>query len=425
MASVLSALSLKRNRSASTTRTPPPEPVSKLSKLKSGWAKLTSLGLRGQDDKSKRGWDQRRYSLSVFTYCFRSEENLHPPPPKPAFAGDDFFERTRYKKSSLSQTKLDLKKPRTEDTNISQNAQTLPTLCTTPGWSDTKKQPLPSILVRQQPTSDEPVFTRQHRHTSSALSAPAFTQKSKLSSHIRHYSHVSYISSSNITVNSEDLTAKEFADIAGIKILSEDEDHLDDDHDDHKCCCCEGDDVANRTASSRSGRTTPQRYDLVEEESQLSVKSYCSMHSHDTRSCARKPKIWDNDFWRKPGEDTLAPPNDTKQTVGKRRSRASVHGQLPPLPSPGLEPPILHELRRMNTVSSEKLSNQDAQQLTVQSTSSRVIRKGRFEIHLEVTGGEQSEALDPNVVKPNEPQDVIEWKRKQKMLAKPIYNRCA
>ncbi|KAG0172141.1 hypothetical protein DFQ28_004293 [Apophysomyces sp. BC1034] len=424
MTSVFSALSLKRNRSASTSRTPPPEPVSKLSKLKSGWAKLTSLGLRGQDDKSKRGWDQRRYSLSVFTHCFRSEENLQPP--KPAFAGDDFFERNRYKKSSLSQTKLDLKKPRNEETNMNQNAQTVPAVCRTPAWSNPKKQPLPSILIRQQPSADEPVFTRHHRHTSSALSAPAFTQKRKSTSHIRHYSHVSYISSSNITVNSEDLTAKEFADIAGIKILSEDDDRSDEDRDDHKCCYCEDDDVAIRSTSSRSGLATPQRHDLVDEESQLSVKSYCSMHSHDTRSCARKPKIWDNDFWRKPGDDSLAPPNDTKQSIEKQRSRTSVNSQLPPLPSSSLEPPILHELRKMNTMSSEKLTNQDAQQLTVQSTCSRVIRKGRFEIHLEVTGGEQPEAPDQTVARSSEPQDVMEWKRKQKNTSvKPIYNRCA
>ncbi|KAF1801105.1 hypothetical protein FB192DRAFT_1260127, partial [Mucor lusitanicus] len=133
-----------------------------------------------------------------------------------------------------------------------------------------------------------------HRHTQSTQSAITATARRKKASHIRHYSHVSCISASNITVNSEDLTAKEFADIAGIRILSEDDDH-DFEHDN--------------------------------EDSLMRRKIY----EYDASSLfeQQEPQIWDQDFWQRPGG------GEEGATLPTTSSNSIVE-----------PPPILHELKR-------------------------------------------------------------------------------
>ncbi|KAI8391011.1 uncharacterized protein BYT42DRAFT_542642 [Radiomyces spectabilis] len=433
MTNAFTALSHKRNRSVSTTKTSngSTEPHTKLSKLKSGLAIFTKLTNPFNSDKTKSPspHDHRRPSLTIFLHQYlgnghdvgddlynnQDDDTMDDDHPSEygrinsAFADDDLFERMRYKQRTQEKSMS-----AREQYNARRNAHTAPA-----------KQPLPSILVKNGPSTSRDSATPslseihrpRHRHTSSvqstsALSAPSFTQRRKPGHHVRHYSHVSYMSTSNITVNSEDLTAKEFADIAGIRILPEERDGntvVDEEREDNKSCCCNYDDDDLRTASSRSGLTTPSGPGgplADNEESQVSIMSCSSIH--DNRSC-RKPQIWDTGFWRKPGEDVpmVPPPPLPPLSAHSLSTQQQVVSPCSPHPSistslleqkstkprttkshrstlsvPVVEPPIMHELRRMNTLSTDKLSNHDAQR----TTRNCVIRKGRFEIHLESAG---------------------------------------
>ncbi|KAI8880045.1 hypothetical protein K501DRAFT_161128, partial [Backusella circina FSU 941] len=119
------------------------------------------------------------------------------------------------------------------------------------------------------------------------------TKNRKKSSHIRHYSHVSCMSASNITVNSENLTAKEFADIAGIRILSEDEEY---------------------SSSTFQSFNSSDNY-----TSHSSPLDTIQDADHDLN-------IWDVNFWQQPGDDL------------QQVSSPHLHQNE--------EPPILHQLRR-------------------------------------------------------------------------------
>ncbi|KAI9026524.1 hypothetical protein CLU79DRAFT_717493 [Phycomyces nitens] len=389
MTGAFASLSHKRHRSPSTAKTPPTAPIGKLSKLKSGlslFGRLTNPFGSGttnssQDNSEDDEWDQpKKYSLSALMHCFKSADPTAEPHP---LAGDALYEQTHYRQRSV---------------------------CPAPPVYDQPSQPLrkkslPSIL-KKDPQDDHPTpFVRHHRHTSSlqssGLSVPSINGRHKQSRHVRHFSHVS----SSITVNSEDLTAKEFADYTGIRILSEDNNEEDSEDGDERKCGCDDEGIVPVLVRGTHGRhkscdTTTLH---VNEDSQISIKSYCSMHSHDARSLYRKPQIWDSDFWRKPGQPQPLP---QQPNLGHKRSGSSIP-TTPPLLSldQDPEPPIIHTMRRLNTLSTETLNQHTNSQLV--PSRNCIIRKGRFEIHLE-------SALEPD--RPELPTDecVVEWKRKQK-----------
>lgn len=103
--------------------------------------------------------------------------------------------------------------------------------------------------------------SRHARHGSTQSAIVFGTQPKKSTKHIRHYSHVS---ASNITVNSEDLTAKEFAEIAGIQILSEDE----------------------------------QEDEITEQKCHDFINQYTTVST--IGSTLDEPHIWDIEFWKHP-----------------------------------------------------------------------------------------------------------------------------
>ncbi|KAI9337197.1 hypothetical protein BD770DRAFT_415665 [Pilaira anomala] len=202
-----------------------------------------------------------------------------------------------------------------------------------------------SILIDYFRTEEPNIH---HRHTNSTPVIP--TNYRKKAQHIRHYSHVSCISSSNITVNSEDLTAKEFADMAGIRILSENEEVTQEQHDcerQEKICTFCGDDdsrlpsliVTSRISNNSSMIRSSSIYSNEEEEDKASIE----------------PQIWDNQFWTRPGQQYC------------------------------IMPPILHELK----------NNQDT-----------FLKKGRFEIYLSSSTHTTTSSSLPL------PTPVYEWKRK-------------
>lgn len=380
---------------------------------------------------------QRRSSISTFfqTLCSHSEQayfdarrrtsrrSSSSGSSQHAFANDALFERYRYRKQSLSQTKLDLGKSRKkqeedEVTNMARNALTAPSsnddsmrspprvIC----WQDPDKQPLPSILVKREPSSSlandqivRPGHRPKHRHTASlqtgsTLSAPARPghRRSKTSCHVRNYSYVSYISSSNITVNSEDLTAKEFADMAGIKILPDDDQVPDSQtcsecrnissNNSSTCCCCYYDQDETHLISSNGssllmpppdypeGRRASETTTTEDDECLSWKSSGLSVHTcHHAKQ--PPPQIWDEEFWRNPDgvttKDDLPPHPATRRkrhskscSSDKVRSLMMMQDMQPPKP----------------TVTQEHSSTSMGASDKCRQRTNVVIKKGRFEI---------------------------------------------
>ncbi|CAO3655297.1 unnamed protein product [Mucor hiemalis] len=348
MTIAFSSLSLKRNRSTSTTS----KFNAIINKITSPFQGSTAATATTNHKKRRQNENSnRRSSLSLFFIdYFRTTEDNNADHP---FANDTLFEQNRYRQQKKSQQQQQ------QPINYTTNKPIINNQCNI--YPTTTK----SILLKKDP----PAFTH-HRHTNSSPSAIITTtnRRKKIQQHIRHYSHVSCISSSNITVNSEDLTAKEFADIAGIRILSEDE-LVDND-------ITMADEFNNLTT-----HTAPVKKICTfcgdNEESDIMVPSLTvSRISHNNNSSVirssnsssiicpsspedeEEPQIWDNQFWKKPG-----------------------CGDGP-----------LHEY---NAIKQENAQN------------TTIIKKGRFEIHI------SSSAATSSSLVPKKPE-VVEWKRKSR-----------
>ncbi|KAG2196206.1 hypothetical protein INT47_004732 [Mucor saturninus] len=318
----------------------------------------------------KRRHTDRRSSLSTFIDFFRTEDP-HP------FANDALFEHNRYKqqKSLGNNQNLHTQHHPTRNNNNNKNHNNnhnnnnnnknynnnKPTSCILPSPS----LPPPPALLSQAPTGRKETSILKkpligHRHTNSTPIQPTSSNnnnRKKTQQHIRHYSHVSCISSSNITVNSEDLTAKEFADIAGIRILSEDEECPRKHMEEKICTFCGQDDSERLPSLIVTSRISHSSMIRGSDHSSIYCPPDYTADREEEEEEEEGHQIWDNQFWRKPGGDTI------------------------------LMPPILHELKH----------HQDT-----------FIKKGRFEIHL-------SSAI--NVLPPPTLQPVYEWKRKSRPIA--------
>ncbi|KAI8890483.1 hypothetical protein K501DRAFT_281794 [Backusella circina FSU 941] len=314
MTNAFSVLSLKRNRSTSTCKTSSSstgEPVSKLSRLKnSGFSIFSKLSNSTHNTKNKNesNTSSKHHSfIDFFNQYFRSidgtvHNNSHLRR-KNTYESDKNYEFNHYRREARKK-KLAL--------NAERNVYTVPT-----------PKKLKSILIK-------------HGHSRSVLTTMADASLvAETSIPIRY--------SNTLTTNSEDLTAKEFADIAGIRILSEDQ-HQSETEDSimHS--------ISSRTPSSFGQSSTDDHH--------LTVVSHASLASRGDI----QPKIWDNDFW-------LNSEENSSRAVS--RNNSTRRDMLEPVLESGanmVEPPILHELRRMGTCGSDK---------------SGVIKKGRFEIYLE------------------------------------------
>ncbi|KAL9536811.1 hypothetical protein MBANPS3_012347 [Mucor bainieri] len=382
MANTFSSLSLKRNRSASASS-------KKESKLNAIISRLANSFQSNKKRKQHNGSStsdttHRRSSLSAIIDYFRSAEEPDEPHP---FANDAWFEQNRYKQQKKTNN---------------------------------------ASVIQQEHTSSLPIHSTtgilmKHKSPNASLfnTNPQKARRKK-ASHIRHYSHVSCISASNITVNSEDLTAKEFADIAGIRILSEDDDH-DFEHDNEyslmrrKICTFCGDEENDIPSliitSSRVTRNSDNTNVHNRSEIMMSGDDEDDdEEEYDASLFEQEPQIWDQDFWQRPGEEdeevfeissslsapAPAPsPSPTKPISTKPTTSSSV---IEP-------PPILHELKRNSQYN--MALNQDT-----------FIKKGRFEIHLNSARSSnmiESIAAAPKIQKPDASSSaVVEWKRKSK-----------
>ncbi|KAG2227445.1 hypothetical protein INT45_007470 [Circinella minor] len=379
----------------------------------------------------------RRSSISAFFQSFCGDDqpifDSRRRRSTSSFANDALFERYRYRKQTLSNNKLDLsRKPasappsslpaqRSNDDELiltnSNNPLTPSTTITDPILSSPPLPPVsnnnssnisgtntprvvcwqddnvpPGILVNHHQNRHN---RQRHKHTTSLQCNPSFNNqnqqlgplhrrsKSTAATHVRHYSHVSYISSSNITAHSEDLTTKEFADLVGIKILDEDDDHHENNND-------------SNTDEQTTTHTTPWFFDdnnnsssIIHNQQQqqqhhqrddnVSLDEEClSVKSSGLSIINKQPTIWDDAFWKtttavtQDSTVTTATTTSTKSIVEGKENKnniPSLSRQLPQLP----EPPLPQQQQPLPKTVVPSLS----------TPQRKVIKKGRFEIHVE------------------------------------------
>ncbi|KAI9289044.1 hypothetical protein BC943DRAFT_315856 [Umbelopsis sp. AD052] len=265
-----------------------------------------------------------------------------------------------------------------------------------------------------------------------------------------HQRNASCVSTSNFTVNSEDLTAREFADMTGIRICSDDE-SLDDEFEVERA-------------------STPQRTCASDEElishSSLFSTPYTTIYSNHitansfgghsrSSSTLKKPQIWEQEFWKN-SEDLQSMPlcfnslqhqegyqieNGTLQLPKSKsvqlepyhRSLRSSHRRIDSSPMPST--PFIYE--RSMTIeepaASEKLKDEKTHKLSGPMDNSKkekpiIVRKGRFEI---IYGSPPEDSLLMSKIYPLDASSVslnsyipdeesnllsgrtVEWKRKK------------
>ncbi|KAL9547567.1 hypothetical protein MBANPS3_006109 [Mucor bainieri] len=419
-----SVLSLKRNRSTSTSKAHSvgsSEPVSKLSRLKSGlniFSKLSDALTQHQhqhqqDNQRFTNYTKRTSFIGILQY-FRNDQDTRNKSRlrrKATYDSDGYYEYHQY-----HQYHQKLNRKQTDARQVERNIHTLPT-------PQAKK--LTSILIKRSGTN--PVSQPSQRQQQ---------QQQHLTKVSSRRSNATHVSASNITVNSEDLTAKEFADIAGIRILPEDdigeeqEERYDDDPDNlvaierklSSGTSTNDDDIHMHTVSTAS----KSYLDYLDEHHRLSVISYVSLQSYSTSS---KPKIWDNEFWLNPDEQhhhyqqcrisrsNSAATHRSNHTASNESTTAKKRlDRKPSTTVVVVEPPILHELRTRN---SDKKADQN---------SHCVIKKGRFEIHLgdasdhihhhhsdqQTTTTTTTITTTTAAAAAGTNESVVEWKRKRK-----------
>lgn len=230
----------------------------------------------------------------------------------------------------------------------------------------------------------------------------------------------------DMTVKSEELTAREFADMTGIKIISDDE------HDDSYSSDVMVSHAIDRVETKGSVLTA----DVLH---QSSITATSSIHSAETHawSIKCKPQIWDSGFWQKPDcctaqcqpcqqpipihvipqkiddkprpQTTATSSEDTTSTMLSNlfscntasSCGSSIDSELlsssPRTHDDEIvaEPPLISQLRRTSCTSAIKRNEQ---------SGGVIIKKGRFHICL----GDTQDTHIPSLAD----EECIEWKRK-------------
>ncbi|CAM0142158.1 unnamed protein product [Umbelopsis sp. WA50703] len=258
---------------------------------------------------------------------------------------------------------------------------------------------------------------------------------------------------SNITVKSEDLTAKEFADITGIKICSDDE------ISEVNLATVKSNCLSQKTSSGfgdeemhsiKSLHSTP--HTTVHSTYNRQGSSDCHSRSSSTN---KKLQIWEQEFW-----SNTAPLPINCSTSGSQEDLQTQIAWYPLSKSKSLhdqdnEPKFIS--RRRNTTHNatsplakhQEISNSEAQSyaeilpdatklLSTSRSQPPVLRRGRFEITIEnaIADCQLTESIKPtdqnqllhsssqhsssqhSTLKTDNPElpkgDIIEWKRKRK-----------
>lgn len=224
--------------------------------------------------------------------------------------------------------------------------------------------------------------------------------QSSLTSSMDHQRNASCISTSNFTVNSEDLTAREFADMTGIRICSDEED-IDDEL------------VVERTSTPQ--KTCASDEELISHSSLFSTPhttvysnhiTVSSLGGHSrTSSTLKKPQIWEQEFWKNSEDPQAMPLLSLQQQEGHQIQDSIV--ELPKSKSVQLElyhHGLRNSHRRMDSSpipstpsmyekstatdqqeAPERLKNKETHKAskairTAKNEKQTIVRKGRFEI---------------------------------------------
>ncbi|KAI9314286.1 hypothetical protein BX666DRAFT_1971981 [Dichotomocladium elegans] len=339
---------------------------------------------------------QRRSSLSaIFQYCFRistNEQQKH----SSAFENDALFERYRYRQQQKRAPVYVASSPSRSPARPSVDNDTKPRRRPPlPPSNDNRvddddgdedNEPPPRVICRPEEKRATSILINKHnhhrhRHTSSlqTTTAPPMAshqqhRRSRTATHIRHFS------ASNITTHSEDLTAKEFADIAGIRILPDDVDTTE--HhpqpmlptppanssglSDNTSISCNMSShiLLPHTTSSRhqhhpSGVTINTTTMTTTTNTTYSSGVITPLTREDSPSSAadeKQPHIWDDAFWRNPDRAVATGYYQSRQQQQRQGPQKNAEDNL----DDDNMPPVLLEMRQRKSF---------------------VIKRGRFEVH--------------------------------------------
>ncbi|KAI9300364.1 hypothetical protein BJ944DRAFT_273149 [Cunninghamella echinulata] len=383
----LAVFSLKRNRSSSSKLYDNShEPVNKLSRL---FNKFTSSLLNHKQQQQQTTPPIRKVSIKKLNVIFKNEtETNNNKIPQLHFIEQDKQQRKQQRLSQQSDIVFSKKE------KLEYDPRYLSTV-------HTSKNGLPSILIRR-PSS----LSDMKSVTTTTLVQPHHEEKeenddvddeekekkrntltlSLNEQDIDHQLQQHYLtihSSSNMTTCSGDLSAKEFADIAGIKIISDnDEDNEEEDNDHY----FDNDDDNNNNNNNEwlfnHSHISSKHHSILDDHDKLSmITSSSSIYSH-RHSKRHLPHIWDSEFWKDPTTTaTTATSCKLKQQHLPLSEQKQNHEEEDNEHKEDI-PNVLYELRKMNTTSNDCLKKSENNSLRKQQ-SCCVIKKGRFEVSLE------------------------------------------
>ncbi|CAO3650576.1 unnamed protein product [Cunninghamella blakesleeana] len=349
----LAVFSLKRNRSGSSTSKiyeNNHEPVNKLSRL---FNKFTSSILYHKQQQQNK--PIRRASIKKLHVIFKNE-NEEPKIPILNLVKEE--------------DNLQLKRPFSQHSEIifskKEKLEYDPRYLST---VQTAKNGLPGILIRRpsslsdmRSTAATPIQYEKEINHHSALSLNEEEIDRQLQQH-----YLTINSASNMTTCSGDLSAKEFADMAGIKIISDNSDS-DEDEDDNESLDKENHSEWNfdhhdhsHHQSFLSSNISSKNHSFLTDHDKLSIHTSSSSVYSNKQHKKYQPHIWDSEFWQQPSSSILKKQLQHNQDI----------------------PNVLYELRKLNTTSNEHLSKKENNPLRKQRSC--VIKKGRFEVSLETT----------------------------------------
>jgi hypothetical protein len=279
--------------------------------------------------------------------------------------------------------------------------------------------------------------------------------QSSVTSSMDHHRNASCISTSNITVNSEDLTAREFADMTGIRICSDDENT---------------DDELVVERSSTPQKTCASDEELISHSSLFSTPhttvysnhiTVSSLGGHSrTSSTLKKPQIWEQEFWKN-SEDLQAMPllslqqqegyqiqNDILQLPRSKSVQLELyqhglrsnHRRIDSSPMPSIPSIYEKSIATDQQEASEKPKNDETRRPSeaismAKNEKPTIIRKGRFEI---IYGGPPEDSLLLSKIYPPDAGSAsftsylsseqsnllsgrtVEWKRKKHLVKEQV-----
>ncbi|CAO3652735.1 unnamed protein product [Cunninghamella echinulata] len=382
----LAVFSLKRNRSSSSKLYDNShEPVNKLSRL---FNKFTSSLLNHKQQQQTP--PTRKVSIKKLNVIFKNETETNKNKiPQLHFIEHDKQQRKQQRLSQQSDIVFSKKE------KLEYDPRYLSTV-------HTSKNGLPSILIRRpsslsdmksvttttlvQPHQEEKEENNDDEGKEKKRNTLTLSLNEQDIDHQLQQHYLTIHSSSNMTTCSGDLSAKEFADIAGIKIISDnDDDNEEEEEEEDNDHYFDNEDNNNTNEwLFNHSHISSKHHSFLDDHDKLSmITSSSSIYSH-RHSKRHLPHIWDSEFWKDPTTaTTTTTPCKLKQQQIPLPEQKQNHEEGDNEHKEDI-PNVLYELRKMNTTSNDCLKKSENNPLRKQQ-SCCVIKKGRFEVSLETT----------------------------------------